>query len=395
MTYIYNEYSQSLQEQDSTAKSFTTDLVFSATDNKTIVWTNWIIVIWEWNFKNINWWTINITWETYIYFDGTNTLKISNNPSTVQKANHTLVCTALDSPVGKKAIYKVDWTIWLWVLVDKDNIKARTITANEILARTITANEIAANSITTNELNFTPIKTNNIVASINASSEWINISANKISIDWTTTFSSWYNPSTKIWNWQAANDINNYTTTINWDKIKTWTVIANVNVKQSSWIDSVEMFNNSWIPTLRYIDNWINVWDLTWTYKKSITLWWNNYNLNCLSTSKDMFIWNTLITNNWFIAWWNSVFIWTVTLNSWLASNLSMNNRDILSWWNIHCSHLYASNINQNVGMNGYQLTNQGTLSFSNISTYSPTVSSYSSSFRVTKNWVWYYIDWL
>lgn len=51
--------------------------------------------------------------------------------------------------------------------------------------------------ITTSEVDFTVLGTDNVVATINASTEGIDITADKIAIDGTTTFTDGYNPNTK------------------------------------------------------------------------------------------------------------------------------------------------------------------------------------------------------
>lgn len=62
---------------------------------------------------------------------------------------------------------------------------------------TIDGGKITANSITVNQLNFTPVSGDNVIATINASAEGITITAARIAIDGTTTFSSGYDPVMK------------------------------------------------------------------------------------------------------------------------------------------------------------------------------------------------------
>ncbi len=69
-------------------------------------------------------------------------------------------------------------------------IQASTITTTHLLARTILAGDIAVGVITTTELNFVPATSTNVIASINASAEGINIEADNIAISGTTTFTS-------------------------------------------------------------------------------------------------------------------------------------------------------------------------------------------------------------
>jgi len=92
---------------------------------------------------------------------------------------------------------------------------------------TIDGSKITASTITTSQLNFTPIDSSTIIASINASSEGIDINGSKIAISGDTTFAAGYNPTTKIASGGAATDINNNITTISGGKITTNTITAN------------------------------------------------------------------------------------------------------------------------------------------------------------------------
>jgi hypothetical protein len=89
----------------------------------------------------------------------------------------------------------------------------------------ITPGLIQVNSITTTHLAFTPATSTNVIATINASAEGIDITADRISISGTTTFSAGYDPSTKcptascIANGGAAADVNANTTVITGGKI--------------------------------------------------------------------------------------------------------------------------------------------------------------------------------
>ncbi|MDD4110225.1 MAG: hypothetical protein PHS54_01580 [Clostridia bacterium] len=62
----------------------------------------------------------------------------------------------------------------------------------------IDGGSISANTITTTQLNFTPIQSTNIVASINASEEGIQISGDYIAINGSTSFASGYDPTSKV-----------------------------------------------------------------------------------------------------------------------------------------------------------------------------------------------------
>jgi hypothetical protein len=106
-------------------------------------------------------------------------------------------------------------------------ITARSISASQIQAGTITANEIFAGTITAAQLNFTPVTSTNVIASINATIEGgLRITGSKIEISGSTTFSSGYDPSTKLTPGSAAADINANTTTINGGKITANSITA-------------------------------------------------------------------------------------------------------------------------------------------------------------------------
>jgi len=62
---------------------------------------------------------------------------------------------------------------------------------------TIDGGQITANTITTTQLNFTPVTGGNVIATINASAEGIQISGARIAISGSTTFDSGYDPTSK------------------------------------------------------------------------------------------------------------------------------------------------------------------------------------------------------
>lgn len=62
---------------------------------------------------------------------------------------------------------------------------------------TINGGKITTGTVTLNHLSFTPVQSTNVVASINASSEGLKISGNKIIISSSTQFEAGYDPSTK------------------------------------------------------------------------------------------------------------------------------------------------------------------------------------------------------
>jgi hypothetical protein len=100
------------------------------------------------------------------------------------------------------------------------------INGGNITTGTVTATQIAAGTITATQLSFTPVQTSNVVASINATVEGIRIAGSRISIDGNVTFSSGYDPTTKITAGGAAADVNANTTTISGGKITTGSITA-------------------------------------------------------------------------------------------------------------------------------------------------------------------------
>ena len=125
--------------------------------------------------------------------------------------------------------------------IEAGNIAAGTITGNEIAANTIEAGNIKAGTITTVELNFTPVKDTNVIASINASEEGIDISASKIAtisaekilIDGTTYLSNWRKTGdlTKIDGGSIATG-SITTAQLNFTPVIDGTIIASINASE-------------------------------------------------------------------------------------------------------------------------------------------------------------------
>jgi len=89
--------------------------------------------------------------------------------------------------------------------------------ANDVNSYTTTINggKITTNTITLSHLNFTPVQTSNVVASINASAEGITINANRLNLTGVLAVGT------------AANDINNYSTTISGNKVRSGIIQSN------------------------------------------------------------------------------------------------------------------------------------------------------------------------
>ena len=96
-------------------------------------------------------------------------------------------------------------------VVDGASILTGTVDATAVKAKSLTASQIAAGSIDASILTFTPVvggtTGSTVVASINASLEGIKISAAKIQIDGTTTFTSGYDPSVALATANSANTL--------------------------------------------------------------------------------------------------------------------------------------------------------------------------------------------
>lgn len=169
-----------------------------------------------------------------------------------------------------------------------------------------------------------------ILSEINLSTEWVRIAWDRIQIDWTTVFSSWYDPSTKINSWWAADDININTTTISWWKITTWTITASkMSVSQLSSISADIWSINAWTIT------WVTI---TWGTIRTASSWQrmqldsSNW-LRAIDSS-----WNTRIrlTDNW--AWWLPVLAF---FNSWWTNLWEIRPWDF--WWT-ETNWLYITN---------------------------------------------------
>ena len=342
------------------------NITFTPIDFDTLNWNSWTIILADWTTYNVwAWTTWNITWITYLYLDILTTTILTTTTSTDSVwLGKILVWVAKPTVSGKDLEYQIFWTNNQSVFITADNIASNTITGNEIASNTITASQIASWTITTSQLNFTPIEWSNVISSINASSEWIRISGSKIQIDWDVTFSSWYDPTTKITSWWAAADVNANTTTISWWKITTNSITTSQlnftpvqpwtwdNAVNSSWkitsinwnsitVSNINADNiTSWtIATARldvnniFAQNITATWTITWALIRTNS---NNQRLE-LSSSLNRFramdsSWNEILnlwynpsdTFNNFLYWsvWNDWSTWPlIYMESWRNSN--------------------------------------------------------------------------
>lgn len=143
--------------------------------------------------------------------------------------------------------------------------------ALEVINRT-SADGILQSAITLNANNINlKVSKNDVINQINISTEWILIEANNIEISWSTTFSSWYDPSTKITSWWAAADVNAWVTTINWWKITTnsitaWSIAFNYAWSSSEWGNANDTDNVNWTSA-----STVTTWAANWTSAKTAT----------------------------------------------------------------------------------------------------------------------------
>lgn len=133
--------------------------------------------------------------KTYIYLDlnvSLTTYQHTTTSSTAVGIGKVLVAVAQNNASA------ASFTLNVATQIVADNLIANSIDASKIVAGSITATQIASSTITTTQLNFTPVQSTNVLASINASTEGITINGSKIAINGTTTFSSGYDPTTKL-----------------------------------------------------------------------------------------------------------------------------------------------------------------------------------------------------
>jgi len=132
--------------------------------------------------------TGNMTLKTYIYLDtavSSTVYQTTTTATTAVGAGKVLVAIAQNNTT--EATFQV-----------MGGQGAQNIDASSIVAGSITGNEIAASTISTGKLDFTAVETGNVIASINSSVEGITIDADNISISGSTTFSSGYDPTSKV-----------------------------------------------------------------------------------------------------------------------------------------------------------------------------------------------------
>ncbi len=138
--------------------------------------------------------TINLADSSAHYFRLVAVDKSGNasNPSDGQSATATLIEEShiADATITTAKIGTAQITNALIADATIDNAKIANLNAGKINAGTISADRIGANSISTSKLNFTPISSSNVVASINASTEGLEINAARVDFSNVVTIGS-------------------------------------------------------------------------------------------------------------------------------------------------------------------------------------------------------------
>ena len=143
MLYVYNPHSQEIEQSTWTSTNFSTDVIFSAWDNETLNWTSWQVITSDWQFTSVAQWTTLVSWLTYVYFDYTNTLKVTNDIANIQW--NILLATANDTIVWTDLIISTEANAWDSVLIWNNNIEPDAITTSKILDWTITPEKLSFN----------------------------------------------------------------------------------------------------------------------------------------------------------------------------------------------------------------------------------------------------------
>lgn len=233
---------------------WSTDLVFSATDSDTVArsWPtgpSWSIKLWDGTSYSVNSGnTGNISWITYIYHDGTSTLKTTTTPQDAVGTGKIMVCVSKNSTSPAKAQFQAFWTLWQSVFITADNIAANTITANQL----------AANSIDGMTITWATIRTAS--------------SGERIQMNWNTL--TWYNSSNtkKIEFWIYWERIFFYTDawTDSGSLASIWSDmdLRATTTMQIYWWDTIYMAGTNWID----MDSNVRM-----IWKLKIPVWTNLY----------------------------------------------------------------------------------------------------------------------
>ena len=207
---------------------FTTDIVFSSTDEDTAAWTtgtiNWSDGTTTETIVAGN--TGNITATTYVYYDGaiTGELQTTTTPASAVGDKKILIAIVETGAAGKDCKITTIGAAGLVVSnITTNQIQANTLVVGNMAssvsdrfftdstrkanieawrhatdATLIDGGDIYTGSVTTTQLNFVPVQSTDVIAKINASAEGITIEADNIAISGSTTFSAGYDPAAKV-----------------------------------------------------------------------------------------------------------------------------------------------------------------------------------------------------
>jgi hypothetical protein len=225
----------------------------------------------------------------------------------------------------------------------------------EVTDRT-NADGVLQSSITINSNNINlKVSKDDVINQINISTEWILIEANNIEISWSTTFSSGYDPSTKIVSWWAAADVNGWVTTINWWKITTnsitaWSIAFNYAWSASEWGNANDTDNVNWTSA-----STVKTWAANWTSAKTATdsalvfsdsrYRYKNWLDSNLITDTKVKTWFTGVIMDWsglfwYNSWtknfeidtsWNAYFRWDLHALSWTFA-WNITSSAVITW---------------------------------------------------------------
>ena len=277
---------------------WSTDVVWSASDNDTVAWTSWNIKLADWTSYAIDAWnTGNMTTVTYIYHDGTTTLKITTTPQTAVWTWKLLLCTAKNSTSPVKAQFQAFGTLWAWVLITADNIASNTITANQIATNTITANQMNVSNLSS------------ISANIWTITAW--------DISW-VTITWWTLQTASTWQRVLMNGTNNRIDFYNSDWTLSWTIAW-----WKVWATQVLSLSSGW---------YVYLWSTSLTQilypvsSATYDIWWSwlLYKDIYISWAIDFDDWDAQLQEiSWTPRWYNWTSYWML-ISDWTTSASSL-----------------------------------------------------------------------
>ena len=194
MWYKYNEHSQEIEESQDVSTSFSTDIIFTAVDHDTISWSSWQVITSWWVFKQVDAWTFDISWITYISFDGTSVLKKSIDINSIQW--NILLTTAQNVAIWNNVIFNSEAWPSNSVLIWTNNIEPDAVTNSKIIDNAITSSKIASDAVVTTKIldgNVTPAKLSFQTVEVTTvlGKEWFELMWIRLESDGTDLFWAW------------------------------------------------------------------------------------------------------------------------------------------------------------------------------------------------------------